>query len=111
MMNHPQVATETPITRADRPETYKNHYNKEAARGASFSIGKKSNIEIFYSVFRNLRITVQNKVFLKKQAYSYPIAEHISSARLLFVLRPSQFINDKDEIFLRPLNRKLRDFI
>ena len=66
MMNHPQVATETPITRSDRPETYKNHYNKEAARGASFSIGKKRKIGCYE---KNVKLFFEIRKFWEKLFY------------------------------------------
>jgi hypothetical protein len=56
MMNHPQVPTIAPITAS--PEN-KNHYNQEAARGASFTNGG-TTVNIFYGIGGCLALPAQN---------------------------------------------------
>lgn len=56
MMNHPQVPTIAPVT--NQAEN-KNHYNQEAARGATFNQGA-GNINIFYGIGGCLALPAQN---------------------------------------------------
>lgn len=57
MMNHPQVPTLAPNTlQAEN----KNHYNQEAARGASFQQGSDPSITIYYGIGGCLALPAQN---------------------------------------------------
>lgn len=56
MMNHPQVPTIAPVT--NQAEN-KNHYNQEAARGATFNQGA-GDINIYYGIGGCLALPAQN---------------------------------------------------
>lgn len=56
MMNHPQVSTAAPITL--KPEL-KNHYNQEAARGATFQ-QTTNPVSIYYGIGGCLALPAQN---------------------------------------------------
>lgn len=57
MMNHPQVPTIAPVTlNAEN----KNHYNQEAARGASFTQAPNAAVTIFYGIGGCLALPAQN---------------------------------------------------
>lgn len=57
MMNHPQVSTAASVTVS--PEL-KNHYNQEAARGATFQQGTNGPVTIFYGIGGCLALPAQN---------------------------------------------------